>query len=125
MAHDLLETAAVTTDPVERQRLLDEVVLLNADVAESVASRYRGRGIPTDDLRQVAYEGLVKAVHRFDPARRHDFLSFAVPTIRGEVQRYFRDQGWTVRPPRRIQDLQWRLHRAIEELSQDLGREPN
>ena len=124
-AHDLLGAASETSDADEQQHLYDEVVLLNADVAESVASRYRGRGIPSDDLCQAAYEGLVKAVHRFDPARRKDFLSFAVPTIRGEVQRYFRDQGWTVRPPRRIQDLQWRLHRAIEELSQELGREPN
>ena len=125
VAHDLLETAAVTTEAAERQRLFDEVVVLNADVAESVASRYRGRGVATDDLRQVAYEGLVKAVRRFDPERRKDFLSFAVPTIRGEVQRYFRDQGWAVRPPRRIQDLQWQLHRAIEELSQELGRDPS
>jgi RNA polymerase sigma-B factor len=123
-ASELLEAAARTPDPDGRSELLDEVVLLHKDVAESLASRYRQRGIPEEDLCQAAYEGLVKAAQRFDPELRHDFMSFAVPTMRGEVQRYFRDHGWTVRPPRRIQDLQWRLHRAIDELSQELGREP-
>ena len=120
----LLE-AACTADQDERHDLLDEVTLTYAEVARSVASRYRGRGIASDDLRQAAYEGLVKAVHRFDPARRADFLSFAIPTIRGEVQRHFRDHGWVVRPPRRIQELQWRSHRATDELAQELGREPD
>lgn len=124
LGSELLCVAAESCDDQEKQELYDQTVLLYADVAQSVASRYRRRGIPKDDLEQAAYEGLVKAVRRFDPSRRHDFLSFAMPTIRGEVQRYFRDHGWTVRPPRRIQDLQWRLHRAIDELSQELGREP-
>lgn len=121
----LLARAAATDDPDLREDLLADVVLLNAEVADAVASRYRNRGIPDEDLKQAAYEGLVKAVHRFDPSLETDLLSYAVPTIRGEVQRYFRDSGWVVRPPRRLQDLQWRLHRAIEELSQDLGRDPN
>ena len=69
------------------------MVRLNLDVAESVASRFRNRGVPDDDLTQVACLGLVKAAQRFDPAYAGDFLSFAVPTIRGEVRRYFRDHG--------------------------------
>lgn len=120
----LLVRATTTEDAEDRDEIFAQVVMLNAEVAEAVASRYRNRGIPDEDLRQAAYEGLVKAVSRFDPTRETDLLSYAVPTIRGEVQRYFRDSGWAVRPPRRLQDLQWRLHRAIEELSQDLGREP-
>ena len=111
-------------DEETRRRLLEEVVLINRGVAEAVASRYRNRGIAQDDLVQVAYEGLTKAVMRFDPELRNDLLTYAVPTIRGELQRYFRDQGWTVRPPRRVQELQWRVNHAIEELAQSLGREP-
>lgn len=120
---DLLGRARAT-DEETRRRLLEEVVLINRGVAEAVASRYRNRGIAQDDLVQVAYEGLTKAVMRFDPQLRNDLLTYAVPTIRGEIQRYFRDQGWTVRPPRRIQELQWRVNRAQEDLGQELGREP-
>lgn len=111
-------------DEETRRAILEEVVLINRGVAEAVASRYRNRGIAQDDLVQVAYEGLTKAVMRFDPELRNDLLTYAVPTIRGELQRYFRDQGWTVRPPRRVQELQWRVNHAIEELGQELGREP-
>jgi RNA polymerase sigma-B factor len=125
LALDLFARAGDTDDDRERHELLDQVVLLYAEVAQGVASRYRGRGLPAEDLCQAAYEGLVKATQRFDPSRRHDFLSYAVPTIRGEVQRHFRDHGWTVRPPRRLQDLQWRMHRAIDGLYQELGREPS
>ena len=108
----------------EREELLGEVVLVNQRVADAVANRYRRRGIPLEDLQQVAYEGLVKAVQRFDPAVREDLLTYAVPTIRGEIQRHFRDQGWMVRPPRRVQELQQRLARTAEELHHELGREP-
>ena len=78
----------------ERCRLEDEVVRLNMSVAGDLARRYRGRGIPLDDLEQVACLGLVKAVKGFEPDKASDFLSFAVPTIRGELRRYFRDFGW-------------------------------
>lgn len=120
----LLAAAHATTDAEERDELLGRVVVINRGVAEAVASRFRNRGIPQDDLRQVAYEGLTKAVRRFDPELRNDLLTYAVPTIRGELQRYFRDQGWTVRPPRRIQELQWRVTQAVEQLTQEHGREP-
>ncbi len=122
---ELLDRAADCGDEQERDDLLNQVILLNRGVAEAVASRYQGRGIARDDLQQVAYEGLTKAVHRFDPATRNDLLTFAVPTIRGELLRHFRDHGWSVRPPRRVQELQWRVNQKIEELEQDLGHEPS
>jgi RNA polymerase sigma-B factor len=121
----LLRSAHDTTDPDEAARLRARAVLINRGVAEAVAGRYRHRGIAQDDLNQVAFEGLTKAVTRFDPDLRNDLLTFAVPTIRGELQRYFRDQGWTVRPPRRIQETQGRAHTAVRDLEQSLGREPN
>ncbi len=125
MTAELLEQAAETTDEVERRRLLDEVVVLNMGVAESVAARYRARGIPEEDLQQVAFLALTKATRRYDQAAAGgDFLSYAVPTMRGEVRRYFRDQGWTVRPTRRIQELQAAVFAAGEELSATLGRSP-
>ena len=96
----------------------------NAGVARSMASRYRNRGIDLDDLEQVALLGLTKAAQRFDPDAGHDFLSYAVPTIRGELRRHFRDAGWMVRPPRRVQDLQARISRAQDELEAALGRSP-
>jgi RNA polymerase sigma-B factor len=123
-AHALLVQAAAASDPVTRAELLEQVVVLHLDVAESVAARYRNRGLNEEDLRQAACEGLVKAAQRFDPALRHDFLSYAVPTMRGEVQRHFRDHGWAVRPPRRLQELQWQLNRTRDDLTAMLGREP-
>ena len=104
--------------------LRHKVVIANMGVARSLAGRYRNRGIPLADLEQVAYLALVKAVERFDLLRDKDLLAFAVPTIRGELKRYFRDCGWAVRPPRRIQDLQARIAAATEDLSQHLGRSP-
>ena len=102
----------------------DEVIRLNMVVATDVARRYHGRGIPAEDIDQVAYLGLVKAVRGFDPAVGHEFLSYAVPTLRGEIQRYFRDAGWTIRPPRSVQEVQARVTRADAELTQRLGRAP-
>jgi RNA polymerase sigma-B factor len=119
-----MRAAHQTDDQGLRARLLDDVIVLNRGVAEAVANRYRGRGVPVDDLHQSAYEGLVKAVHRFDPTVRPDLLTYAVPTIRGEVQRWFRDQSWMVRPPRRIQELQWHVRRSVERLTTDTGQPP-
>jgi RNA polymerase sigma-B factor len=93
-------------------------------VAVDATRRFRNRGIATEDLEQVAYVGLVKAVRGFDPDRGHDFLSFAIPTIRGEVRRHFRDLGWTVRPPRSIQETQTKILGCESELTQQLGRAP-
>ena len=110
--------------PEARRALQDEIVQLNMGVAADCARRYRGRGIASDDLEQVAFLGLVKAVQGFDPERGHDFLSFAVPTIRGELRRHFRDHGWSLRPPRSIQELQTRILAVEGELTQELGRSP-
>lgn len=107
-----------------RQELLNEVVELNVPVARSIAHQFHNRGESSDDLDQVAYLGLVKAVNGFDPEKGDEFLSYAVPTITGEVKRYFRDSAWTVRPPRRIQDLQAEITPAIEQLTQLLGAPP-
>ncbi|MFC7492750.1 MULTISPECIES: SigB/SigF/SigG family RNA polymerase sigma factor [unclassified Nocardioides] len=111
-------------NPADRERIEEEVVRINMRVAADATRRFRNRGIATEDLEQVAYVGLVKAVRGFDPDRGHDFLSFAIPTIRGEVRRHFRDLGWTVRPPRSIQETQTKILGCEGELTQQLGRAP-
>jgi RNA polymerase sigma-B factor len=121
----LWERIVSATSEDEQRRLRGDVVLLNMSVARSIASRYRSRGIVLDDLEQVACLGLVKAANGFDPGREKDFLSYAVPTISGEVKRHFRDLGWTVRPPRRVQELQARIHAVSDETAQSLGRPPH
>ena len=113
------------TSGSQRQHLIDRLIEANMPVAESVAARYRRRGIPDDDLRQVAYVALVRVAHSFDPGRGHDFLSYAVPSIRGEIRRYFRDQGWMVRPPRGIQEMQARIAATESELATTLGHPPS
>jgi RNA polymerase sigma-B factor len=102
----------------------DELVRLNMPLARDLARRFRGRGIADDDLEQVAYVGLVKAVKGFKPDKGHEFISFAVPTIRGEIRRHFRDLGWAVRPPRSIQETQQKIAGCESELYQQLGRAP-
>jgi RNA polymerase sigma-B factor len=121
---ELLRRTANVTDDDERRRLLDQVVLLNMCVATAIVSRYRRRGVPDDDLQQVAYLALVKAARGYDPSTGNDFLAYAVPTMRGEVKKYFRDHAWGVRPPRRIQELQSRISLASSELAFELGRSP-
>jgi len=102
---ELLEVTAACTDPVQQQQLRKSVVTEYLPVARSLAGRYSGRGVERADLEQLAFLGLVKAVRRWEPGRSEDFLQFAVPTIVGEIKRYFRDHSWLVRPPRRIQEL--------------------
>lgn len=121
---ELFESVLDTADEARRRALLDEVVLVNLGVARSLARRFAGRGIEAEDLEQVASEALIKAAGRFDPTRGKDFLSFAVPTVRGELQRYFRDVGWVVRPTRRVQEARWAISRAEGELTQRLGHAP-
>lgn len=107
-----------------RQELLNEAIELNLPVARSIAHQFHNRGEPSEDLDQVALLGLVKAVNGFDPEKGDEFLAYAVPTITGEVKRYFRDSAWVVRPPRRIQDLQAEITPAIDSLAQVHGRAP-
>ncbi|MCW2806930.1 MAG: polymerase, sigma 28 subunit, FliA/WhiG subfamily [Marmoricola sp.] len=120
----LLERAADALDEQERELLLGRAVEANMPVSAAIASRYRGRGVPLEDLEQVAHLALVKATRGFDCSAGSDFLSYAVPTIRGEVRRYFRDHAWMVRVPRRIQELQPQVFAAMNELSFSLGRSP-
>ena len=114
-----LRVASSATEPAERRSALATVVLLNLGVARGIAAQFRERGIPREDLEQVAYVGLVAAAHRYEPDQATDFLAFAVPTIRGEIRRHFRDFGWTVRPPRRVQEIQLRVLAARERLARE------
>ena len=120
----LFDSLPQAGDAVERRHLLDEIVVANLSVADAIARRYAGRGTDIDDLEQVARLALVRAVSSFRPALGHDFLSFAVPSIRGEVRRHFRDHAWTVRPPRRVQEAQLRMTPMREAFLQRQGREP-
>ena len=121
---DLLERRQRSTDEGERRRLIDQVVELNADVARSIASRYRNRGVELDDLEQAACLGLVGAAHRYRPELGIPFLGYAIPTIEGEVKRYFRDCAWMIRIPRRLQELQRLIATTAPQLQQELGRPP-
>ena len=120
----LLDQLHHTDDERECDVLRAEIVVLNMGVARAIAHRYRQRGLAEDDLVQAAYVGLVKAVNGFDPSHERDFLSYAVPTVTGEVKRYFRDFGWAVRQPRRIQELQGSIAKLSSELTQKHGRSP-
>jgi len=93
-------------------------------LAEHLARRFTHRGEPYDDLVQVSSLGLIKAVDRFDPERGVEFTTYATKTILGELKRHFRDKGWAIRAPRRIQELYLHLGQAISQLSQELGRSP-
>src|SRR5215210_7563977 len=109
-----------TRDP----SLRDDIVRAYLPLARSVARRYRSDRVAPEDLDQVAAIGLLKALDRYDPARGVAFSSFAVPTILGEVQRYFRDFSWSVRPPRGLQELAMRLESAESTMRPELGRAP-
>ncbi|MGY2874744.1 RNA polymerase sigma-B factor [Marmoricola sp. URHA0025 HA25] len=121
---ELFEERSSTKDPEERSRLLDELVTLNLPVADSLAQRYSARGLALEDLVQEARLALVRVVESFRPEYGHDFLSYAVPSILGALRKQFRDSGWTVRPPRRIQEAQQSINQCRSDLLQQLGREP-
>jgi RNA polymerase sigma-B factor len=121
---ELFEERASTDDPEERHQLLEELVTLNLPVADSLAQRYSARGLPLEDLVQEARLALVRVVESFRPEYGHDFLSYAVPSILGALRKQFRDSGWTVRPPRRIQEAQQAINQSRADLLQQLGREP-
>lgn len=116
--------AAIDANDPHRLEVREEIVHLCLPLAEHIARRFAGRGELFDDLLQIARLGLVQAVDRFDVSRGGSFLSFAVPTIMGEVRRHFRDRTWAVRVPRSLKEIQLRLGPATEELSQRLGRVP-
>ena len=103
----------------------DQLIEDNLYIAEILAKKYSNRGIEFDDLFQIASLGLVLAVDRFNIEKGFEFSSFATPTITGEIKRYFRDKGWVIRVPRRIQELSKRINNAKLELSQRLQKAPN
>lgn len=100
------------------------LVELNLSLVKYAARRFRGRSEPMEDIVQVGTIGLIKAINRFDPERGVEFTSFAMPTISGEIKRFFRDTSWAVKVPRRLQELRIDTAKAHDALEQDLGREP-
>lgn len=100
------------------------LVELNLALVRYAAARFRHRSEPTEDLLQVGIVGLIKAINRFDPTREVEFSTFALPTVAGELKRHFRDTSWSVRVPRRLQELRLRLAKATEELEQELEHGP-
>jgi RNA polymerase sigma-B factor len=120
----LLARRDAAANVLTKADLEDQVVRLNLGLADGIANRYCGRGVERDDLVQVARLGLVKAVHRFHSDRGVAFPAFATPTITGEVKRHFRDHGWAVRPPRRLQELHARVGPTSRDLEQRLHRPP-
>lgn len=121
----LFDSIERCTDPRELRSLRDEVIVANLPVADRLAGRFTGRGIPADDLRQVARAALVRVVRDFKPDRAVDFLSYAVPSIRGELRKHFRDAGWTVRPPRQLQEARKAVADASADLAQEEGHTPD
>jgi len=102
----------------------EELIEAHLGLVEYLSRRFAGRGEPLEDLIQVATIGLIKAVDRFDPEREVEFSTYATPTIVGELKRHFRDKGWAVRVPRRLQELNLQLGEIMGQLSQKLGRSP-
>jgi len=124
-AAELLKAMAAT--PIgcpSRAALRDRAIEAWLPLARHLAHRYSGRGEPTDDLIQTATVGLIKAVDKFDPDRGVDFAGYAIPTIIGEIKRHFRDRTWSVRVPRRLQELRLAITEANATLTHTLGRSP-
>jgi RNA polymerase sigma-B factor len=119
-ARELFAELAAGATPEVR----DELVRMHLPLVEYLARRFRNRGEPLEDLVQVATIGLIKSIDRFDLERGVEFSTYATPTIVGEIKRHFRDKGWAIRVPRRLQELKLTLTKATGELSQTLGRSP-
>jgi RNA polymerase sigma-B factor len=111
-------------DDPARRPLRDKLVELHLPLVEYLARRFRNRGEPLDDLIQVATIGLIKSIDRFDLERGVEFSTYATPTIVGEIKRHFRDKGWAIRVPRRLQEMKLSLNKSTAELSQRNGRAP-
>jgi RNA polymerase sigma-B factor len=118
-----LGRAGETTD-AEYEQLRDELVVAHLNLARFLAVKFANRGEPLDDLVQVGTVGLLKAIDRFDLERGVEFTTYATPTIVGEIKRYFRDKGWAVKVPRRLQELNLAVNRASDKLAIELGRSP-
>jgi RNA polymerase sigma-B factor len=112
-----------SSDP-DYERLRSELVVAHLNLVRYLAVKFANRGESLDDLIQVGTVGLLKAIDRFDLDRGVEFTTYATPTIVGEIKRYFRDKGWAVKVPRRLQELNLAVNRAIEKLSVKMGRSP-
>ncbi|NEE56354.1 sigma-70 family RNA polymerase sigma factor, partial [Streptomyces sp. SID8455] len=119
-----IELRELPDGSAEKAELRNRLVRMHLPLVEHLARRFRNRGEPLDDLTQVATIGLIKSVDRFDPDRGVEFSTYATPTVVGEIKRHFRDKGWAVRVPRRLQELRLSLTTATAELSQQHGRSP-
>ncbi len=117
---ELFEKLRETGDQVVR----DELISLNIHLVEYLARKFSNRGEPLEDLLQVGYIGLIKAIDRYDLDRGVEFSTYATPTIVGELKRYFRDKGWAIRIPRRLQMRDLELNQAIDYLTQELHGSP-
>ena len=115
---------AETSATRERHAAREELVHLHLPLVQHCARRFRNRGEPFEDLVQVGTIGLLKSIDRFDEERGVEFSTYATPTIIGEIKRYFRDKGWAIRVPRRLQELRMQIGSATAELTQSLGRSP-
>lgn len=118
------ELAQLDPEDPRRVEVRDKLVTGHLPLAEHIAQRFSGRGTPKEDLVQVATVGLINAVDRFEPDKGNDFLSYAVPTVMGEVRRHFRDASWSMRVPRRLKELHLTVSTASTKLAQSLGRAP-
>ena len=120
----LITTFRTSLSEMERDRALEEVTVIHMPLARSLAHRYAGRGLDREDLEQVAFLALLKAIHRFDLDKPTEFGAYATPTITGELRRHFRDHGWLVRPPRALQERRQLVSETRARLEQDLGHDP-
>lgn len=102
----------------------EKLVMSHLNLVRFLANKFKNRGEPLDDLVQVGYLGLLKAIDRFDPSRGLEFTTYATPTILGEIKRHFRDKGWSVRVPRRLQELSAKVNQATDTLTTQLQRSP-
>ncbi len=124
LATRLQTMASLPAGDPTRHRLRAEVICACLPVVRRLAARFYGRGETSDDLIQIATIGLIKSVDRFDPDRETQFLSYATPTILGEIKRHFRDKGWSIKVSRPMQELYLDITRLLPDLTQQLGRTP-
>jgi RNA polymerase sigma-B factor len=113
-----------TADPAEKERIREQLVNAYHDFVYFLARKFQNRGEPLDDIVQVGYLGLIKAIERFDPDLGFEFTTFATLTVAGEIKRHFRDKGTAIRFPRRLQELHQSVVRVNEQMKNELGREP-
>jgi RNA polymerase sigma-B factor len=122
---DLIHEIRTSDSESERANALETVTLLHMPLARALAHRYSGKGLDREDLEQVAFLALLKAIQRFDLSKPTEFGAYATPTITGELRRHFRDHGWLVRPPRELQERRQLVTDTRSRLEQRLGHDPD